>query len=115
MNGQEIGRWGYLDLDWEDITDKKDSYHYGKVSTSKTTRVYLIYDGRERLDAGYYEQMGQSFPLNYNYHYTVVNFTNDNNTASGYNFCVVETLGTEESVCTSFSDDVLITLNRVGM
>ena len=114
MGGQEVGRWGYPDLDWKDVTDDENAYSYGKVSTSKTTRVIMFYDAREREDAGYWEQMGMNGVMHYNYHYTVVNFTNDNNTANGYNLCVVEELGTEETICTDFSDDVQMTMTRVN-
>jgi len=112
---QVVGRWGFLDLDWKDVSDDVNAYSYGKVSTSKTTRVVMLYDAKRRSNAGYWQQIGGgTFDLWYNYHYTVLNFTDGYNSVSGYNLCVVEELGTEDSVCPEFSDDVQMEMTRLN-
>ena len=112
---QIIGRWGFLNLDWKDITDDVNAYSYGKVSTSKTTRVIMLYDEKRRSDAGYFRPIGaDNTDLSYVYHHTVLNFRDGFNTVDGYNLCAFEELGDEDSVCSSYSDNVQMTMSRIN-
>ena len=59
----------------------------------------MIYDKLQRTNAGYFEQFDERIDLNYNYHYTVFTLSFNQQQFIAYNYCVVETLGIEEEVC----------------
>ena len=99
FGGQQISKLVFQNLDWKDITEDKLSFTYDKVETSSNKRVLMIYDKLQRTNAGYFEQFDERIDLNYNYHYTVFTLSLNQQQFIAYNYCVVETLGIEEEVC----------------
>ena len=101
-------------LNWKDISSDKNSYSFGKIKTNKNDRVYLLYDEFERKDSGIYEYNGEIAEMGYNYHYTVISYSDDfNSVLDGYNWCVVRKLGTESEICADFKDDIRVQMDRI--
>ena len=93
-----VEKYHWSSLNWADITNNMDSWHYGKVLQSENRRVVLLEGSIGTFSS---DVFGLEMPIGWNPHYSVFDFGIDAKEYHGWNLCVPQSgnTGNEDEEC----------------